>query len=135
MSVQKRYRLEEKALARQRAVVAELEDITKSIERCEKTICDLAVELDAVNVRHQARKSTREDIDYLTDLLSCAHKKLGWEKQIASLQKRIPALIQEVGAVMNDADHPPGDEMKASTAVALQRVQAAMQRLDQVKVA
>lgn len=135
MSASNRYKLEEKALARQRSVVNELEDITKSIERCEKTISDLAAELEAVNAKHQGRKTTREDIDYLTDLLSCAHKKLGWEKQMASLQKRIPVLIGEVSAVMDDPDHPPSEEIKALTAAALQRVQAAMQRLDQVKVA
>lgn len=133
MSLNK-YKLAEKALAQQQAVVSELEGITKSIERSEKTILDLAAELESMNQKHQGRKTTQDDIDYLTDLLSCAHKKLGWEKQMASLQKRIPPLLDAVSKVMNDEAHPPTDEMRAHMAAALQRVQLAMERLDAAKV-
>jgi chromosome segregation ATPase len=126
--------LAEKAVAQQRQVVLDLESLAKSIERCEKTILDLKTELDEVNRRHQNRKTTQEDIDYLTDLLKCAHKKLGWEKQLASLKKRTPAVLQNISTLVNDPKSPPGDEMRAAMLRALEGVQAAMGRLEKVKV-
>jgi hypothetical protein len=95
----------------------------------------LQTELEQVNRKHAERKSTREDIAYLTDLLRCANKKLAWEKQIASLQKRTPDLLLRMTAVLNDEKNPPTDEIRASMLSALHGVQAAMERLQQIKPA
>ena len=134
MSSLKQYKLAEKSLARQQEVIAELDTLVKDIERCEKTILDLKSELEAVNQKHQGRKTTREDIAYLEDLLRCAHKKLTWEKQIASLKKRTPVLLQKMSTLINDVQTPPTREIRDGMLRALQRVQAAMERLENVKV-
>ena len=134
MSSLKQYKLAEKSLAQQQQVIAELDLLVKDIERCEKTILDLKNELEAVNQKHQRRKTTRSDIAYLEDLLKCAHKKLTWEKHIASLKKRTPVLLQRMSALINDVQTPPAEEMRAGMLRALQRVQAAMERLENVKV-
>lgn len=133
MSLGKQYKLAEKAALQQRQVVSELEALVKSIDRCEKTVTELKSELEAVQAKYQTRNSTQEEIAYLTDLLKCANKKLSWEKQIASLQKKTPALLEDVSRVMNDPRNPPGEEMRASMARALKLVQASMQRLESVK--
>jgi hypothetical protein len=134
MSLLKQYRLAEKAAAHQQRVIAELQTLTKSIVRSEKTITDLKAELEAVNLKHAGRKTTQEDIDYLSDLLRCANKKLGWEKQLASLWKRAPAVLQNVSTVMQDPKNPPTDEMRAALLGALQDVKVAMERLDKVRM-
>jgi hypothetical protein len=133
VSLGKQYKLAEKAALQQRQVVAELEALGQSIDRCEKTVTALKGELEAVQAKYQTRRTTQEEIAYLTDLLKCANKKLSWEKQIASLQKRTPAVLDDVTRVMNDPKNPPSDEMRASMLRALQLVQASMQRLEQVK--
>jgi len=69
-----KYRLAEKAALEQRQVVGEIEVLVKSIERCEKTISELKVELEQVNEKHKGRRTTQEDIAYLTDLLKCANQ-------------------------------------------------------------
>ncbi|HTD87514.1 MAG TPA: hypothetical protein VK850_13125, partial [Candidatus Binatia bacterium] len=91
MSSLKQLKAEQKNAGHQLEVVRELETLVKDIERAENTITTLRTELEEVNDQHKDRKSTREDIAYLTDLLRCANKKLAWEKQIGSLQKRTPA--------------------------------------------
>jgi hypothetical protein len=53
----------------------------------------------------------------------------GWEKQIASLQKRAPALLESMSKIMQDRDHPPTEELKAEILQSLQSVQGAMERL------
>ena len=65
---------------RQQAVLNELEALVKSIDRSEKMIRELKAEVAAVNVQHQSRATTRDDIAYLEDLLRCAKTKLVWEK-------------------------------------------------------
>jgi hypothetical protein len=134
VSLGKQYKLAEKAAVQQRQVVAELEALVKSIERSEKTVTELKNELEAVQSKYQVRKTTQEEIAYLTDLLKCANKKLSWEKQIASLQKKTPAVLEDVTRVLNDSKNPPNEEMRASMARALQLVQASMQRLESVKM-
>ncbi len=135
MSLPKHLKLAEKAALQQRQAVLELESVTKSIERCEKTIADLKTELEQVNLKYKDRRTTQDDIAYLTDLLKCAQKKLGWEKQMMSLKKRTESVLQNVSMLMNDPTHPPGDEMRQAILKALQDVQNSMQRLDVVKVA
>jgi hypothetical protein len=134
MSSLKQFKLAEKNTAEQRRVIIELQSLVKDIERCEKTITDLKTELEKVNLTHASRKTTREDIAYLEDLLKCAHKKLAWEKQIASLKKRTPALLERMATLINDPQAPPTDEMREGMLRALQGVQAAMERLEKVKI-
>jgi hypothetical protein len=134
VSTLKDFKLAEKRAAEQREVVSELNVLVKDIERCEKTITDLKAELLAVNEKHKERNSTREDIAYLEDLLKCAKKKLAWEKQMESLQKRTPDILKRMSAMIEDPQFPPEAEVRAAMLQSLQAVQAAMERLDQVKV-
>ena len=120
--------------ARQQQVILELNGLVRDIERCEKTIIDLKKELDAVNLKHKGRTTTREDIDYLTDLLSCAKKKLTWEKHMASLQKRAPLILESVSTLVNNTQAPPEEQARAQILQSLAAVQGAMERLQNVKV-
>src|SRR5262245_56820485 len=104
----KQLKAEQKAAGQQLQVIEELQTLVRDIERAENTISSLKTELEAVNVKHQGRKTTREDIAYLTDLLKCANKKLAWEKQIASLQKRTPSIMERMTRLINDPS-APGD--------------------------
>ena len=124
---------EQKSLVLQQQVVAELNTLVKDIERCEKTILDLQAELNEVNTKYPSPRTTRQDVAYLTDLLKCANKKLAWEKQIASMQKRTPATLQKMAELLNDEKNPPADAMKVEMMKALQGVQAAMERLQGMK--
>ena len=133
MSSLKQLKTEQKLAGQQLEVVRELETLVKDIERAENTITTLKTELEEVNVKHQGRKTTREDIAYLTDLLRCANKKLAWEKQIASLQKRTPILMERMAKLINDPA-APGDTSRAAMLACLQKVQASMERLQGVKV-
>jgi len=128
-----KYKLAEKALLEQQRVVTELQSLVKSIERSEKTINDLKKELEAVQNKYPVRKTTQEEIAYLTDLLKCAHKKLGWEKQLSSLQKRTPVILDQLTSLMNDPTNPPSDDMRGAMLRALQGVKVAIERLEKVK--
>jgi hypothetical protein len=86
-----------------------------------------------VNTKYPSPRTTRQDIAYLTDLLKCANKKLAWEKQIASMQKRTPATLEKMAQLLNDPKNPPADAMRVGMLQALQGVQAAMERLQSVK--
>jgi hypothetical protein len=134
MSSLKNYKLAAKRAVEQQQVVADLNALVKDIEGCENTIGNLKMELEAVNLKHRGRKTTRDDIAYLNDLLKCANKKLTWEKHIASLQKRTPVILQTMVTLINDPDAPPNDQTRAGMLQALQSVQAAMERLQQAKV-
>ena len=125
----------EKSAGLQQQVVSELNALVRDIERCEKTIVELQNELGAVNAKYPSPRTTRQDIAYLTDLLKCANKKLAWEKQIASMQKRTPATLEKMAALLNDPKNPPADDMRAEMLRALQGVQAAMERLQNTKPA
>jgi len=129
MSSIKKLRHEEKSAALQQQVIAELNAIAKDIERSEKTVVALNRELQAVNAKFQGPRSTREDVAYLTSLLECAKRKLAWEKQISSLQKRTPSLMERMGALLNDPQSPPTADARDQMLRALQAIQAAMERL------
>jgi chromosome segregation ATPase len=129
-----RLKLEKKGLARQQQVISAVNTLVQDIERCEKTITDLKTELETVNLKHQGRRTTRDDIAYLTDLLECSKKKLNWEKHMASLQKRTPEILKEMSELINDPKNPPPDQVRAEMLRALQGVQAAMEKLHGVKV-
>jgi uncharacterized coiled-coil protein SlyX len=124
----------EKSLAQQHRLIAELNAVVKDIERCEKTMTSLQTQLTAANAKFQGQRTTREEIAYLTLLLDCAKRKLAWEKQLASLQKRTPPVLEKMAAIMNDAQNPPAEQTRAQILDALQKVQAAMTRLQGVKV-
>lgn len=126
-------KLAEKSVVLQQEVVRELNTLVRDIERAEKTILDLQTELAAVNARYPTPRTTREDVGYLTDLLKCANKKLAWEKQIASMQKRTPATLEKMTFLLNDPKNPPADEMRVQMLKALQGVQVAMARLQNMK--
>jgi hypothetical protein len=117
----------------QKEVVDELTAVARSIEKAEEMIVALKEQMDSVNQAHANRTTTSDDIAYLEDLLRCARKKLAWEKQMASLAKRIPVVLTKVQAVMNDQTNPPPDETRVAVAGLLQSVQQAMTRLETAK--
>lgn len=129
MSSLKQLKQEEKSLAQQRQIIIELNALVKDIERSEKTISALDRELGEVNSQYRGPRNTRQDIAYLTALLDCAKKKLAWEKQIASLQKRTPVLLEQMAGIMKEQKNPLSPENQAQMLRALQSVQSAMQRL------
>jgi len=134
MSSLRELKLAQKSALQQQEVVVELEALVKDIDRCEKMIGDLKTELMAVNAQFLSPRTTREDIDYLSGLLKCANKKLVWERQIASLQKRAPLLLEKMSRVMDDPQNPPTEQARATIVKALQGVQAAMERLQSAKM-
>jgi hypothetical protein len=110
--------------------VEELEGVLKGIERSEDLITTLRVEMDAVNSKYPDQRTTQEDVDFLTDLLACAKKKLLLEKQIETLKKRVPAVLEQVSKVITDRKAPPSEEMQVDLLEKLRIVQQAMERLD-----
>jgi hypothetical protein len=66
-------------------------------------------------------------------LLRVANKKLAWEKQIASIQKRAPALMERMTELVDDPKSPPSEQARAEILRALHSVQAAIERLHAVK--
>ncbi len=133
MSSGKSRRLARKTALLQQAVLHELESLVKTIERGETLLSELKEETTAMNVKHQHRTTTREDIAYLEDLLKCAKKKLAWEKQMENVAKRTPVVLAQVSSVMNDTTYPPDDQTRAQVVAFLQSVQTAMTRLEVAK--
>jgi hypothetical protein len=115
--------------AERRRILGELKKLAADIGRCQETISSVMAELNSTNAKYQGERSTRQEVEYLTILLACAKRKLAWEKQIASLQKRAPALLESMATIMNDRDHPPTEELKAEMLHSLKSVQGAMERL------
>ena len=97
-------------------------------------ITELKEGIEAVNSKHRDRKTTREDIAYLEDLLRCAKKKLAWEEKMESLRQRIPAVLANVSTIMNDAKNPPAEEMRTAVIQSLSTMQGAMERLEKAKL-
>lgn len=126
-------RLARKSALLQQEVLQELNTLVKSIERGEEMLAELKADTEAMNARHQHRQTTRDDIAYLEDLLKCAKQKLAWEKQMENLAKRTPVVLASVSSVINDPQNPPSDEIRQSVLASLQKVQAAMARLDVAK--
>jgi hypothetical protein len=134
MNPPKDFKLAAKIAAEQKELILELQSIVKDIERCEKTVNDLHADLQQVNVRHANRETTQDDINYLEDLLACARRKLVWEKHIASLQKRTPALMKRVEELVNHPLSEPDEQTQKSMLQSVQNVQAALQRLHSTKI-
>jgi len=129
----KQFKQAEKGVAKLQRALAELQDLARDIERCEKAIHDLKTELESINSKYQTRKTTRDEIAYLTDLLKCANKKLVWEKQLASVQKRTPVILETISRLMNDPQVPPNEQLRAEMLRSLQGIQTTMARLQSVK--
>jgi hypothetical protein len=115
--------------AEHRRLLAEFSQLATDVERCERTIAEAMDELNAVNAKFQGQRNTRQDVEYLTALLECAKKKLVWEKKIASLQKRAPALLEAMTRILDDQDFPPTPEIRVEMLKSLQAVQAALSKL------
>ena len=116
-------------------MLEELSGLVKSIERAETLLAELKSDTEEMNAKHQHRRSTREDIAYLEDLLKCAKKKLAWEKQMETVAKRTPEVLGKVSTAMNDTTNPPEPETRTKVLALLQTVQGAMSRLDAAKTA
>jgi hypothetical protein len=127
MSWQKQQR---RSAAQHQEAVQDLEGILKGIARGEELLTSLRVEMDEVNRKYPAQRTTQEDVDFLTDLLACAKKKLLLEKQIESLKKRVPAVLESVSNFITDPQSPPSPEMQDELLEMLKNVQQAMERLD-----
>ena len=134
MSTSRQIKEEQRVAAQQKGLVGELQALVKDIERCEKTVQSLKGELQSVNERHANRSTTQHDISYLEDLLACARKKLVWEKQIASLQKRTPELMQRVEGLVNHPNSNPDEGTRNALMGSLTEVQASMRRLNEIKI-
>ncbi|HWY75868.1 MAG TPA: hypothetical protein VN281_09640 [Verrucomicrobiae bacterium] len=119
--------------AERRRILAEVNQLATDIARCERTIGSVVTELNSVNAKYQGPRTTREEIEFLKVLLDCAKRKLAWEKQIASLKRRAPAVLDDMTKIMNDTDHPLTDELKTEMLQALQSVQGALQRLQAIQ--
>ena len=126
-------RLARKSILLQKQVLEELHAIAKSIERAETSVVALKDQMEAVNLKHKDRKTTSDDIAYLEDLLRCARKKLGWEKQMSSLARKMPDLLTNITTVMNDKENPPSNETRILVLKLLTTVQEAMARLERAK--
>jgi hypothetical protein len=120
--------------AEHRKILADVNQLAMDIGRCEKTIGSVMAELNSANTKYSGERNTRQEVELLKILLDCAKRKLAWEKQIASLKKRAPALLESMVRVMNDKDFPPSSEMSAEMLNALKLVQGALERLQAVEV-
>jgi predicted nucleic acid-binding Zn-ribbon protein len=134
MATPKELKEAERVARDQREVVAELQTLGKDIERCERGIVGLKDDLERVNATHAGRQTTQDDINYLEDLLACAKRKLIWEKQMASLQKRTPDLMKRIEELVNHPQSSPDETTRASMLEALHHVQASMKRLNDAKL-
>jgi hypothetical protein len=135
MSSNRAKKLLRKSTVLQGEMLEELLGLVKGIERGETLLAELKQETEEMNAKHSHRRTTREDIAYLEDLLKCAKKKLAWEKQMEQLAKRTPEVLAKVSAVMNDTANPPEAEVRTKVLELLQVVQGAMARLEAAKAA
>ena len=134
MSASKQIKDSQRAAQKHLQLIAELQELVSDITRCEKTITALQAELNENNKKFAGPRTTKQDVDFLTVLLDCAKRKLAWEKQIASLQKRTPELLERMSSFLNDPVNPPSDESRVQILEALQAVQTTMERLQSIGV-
>jgi len=120
--------------AERRKILGEVNQLAADIGRCENNIATLMAELNAVNAKYSTQRTTREEVEFLKILLDCAKRKLAWEKQVASLKRRAPALLESMSSVMTDTDYPPSQELAEQMVQALQLVQKALERLQAVEI-
>jgi len=117
----------------QSEMLTDLGTLVKNIERGETLLNELKQDTEEMNAKHQHRRTTREDIAYLEELLKCAKKKLAWEKQMETVAKRTPEVLAKVSTAMNDTANPPEPDVRAKVLELLQTVQGAMSRLEAAK--
>ena len=129
MATPKQLKEAQKVAFQQQAIIGELQTLVRDIERCEKTIISLNSEMQQVNQKHVDRKTTQDDINFLEDLLVCAKKKLVWEKQLTSLQKRTPDLMNRVEAVVNHPESNPDEKTRDALLISMNAVKAGIDRL------
>jgi hypothetical protein len=134
MSASKQLKESHRAAQKHALLIGELQELVKDIERCERTISVLQTELNAVNAKFAGQRTTKQDVEFLTVLLDCAKRKLAWEKQIASLQKRTPELLERMTSFLNDPVNPPSNEARVQILDSLQAVQVTMQRLQALPI-
>jgi hypothetical protein len=132
MSASKQIKESQRAAQKHQELIAELQELVQDITRCEKTITTLQVELNETNKKYSGQRTTKQDVEFLTELLDCAKRKLAWEKQIASLQKRTPELLERMTSFLNDPVNPPSNEARTQILESLQAVQETMQRLQSI---
>ena len=120
---------DEKSRTREQQLVGELKAISDDIERCERTLNTLTADLDAVNNKFQGPRTTGQDVEYLTGLLDCAKRRLAWEEQLASIQKRTPEVLDGMAELLAGAQATPVEPGRLELLEALKHVQAAMERL------
>ena len=132
MSASKQLKESQRAAQKHLELIAELQELVQDITRCEKTISALQAELNETNKQFAGPRTTKQDVDFLTVLLDCAKRKLAWEKQIASLQKRTPELLERMTSFLNDPVNPPSNESRVQILESLQAVQATMQKLQSI---
>jgi hypothetical protein len=135
MSAEKQLRDSQRAAQKHVQLIAELQELVEDITRCEKTISALQIELNETNKKFSGPRNTKQDVEFLTVLLDCAKRKLAWEKQISSLQKRTPELLERMSSFLNDPVNPPSNETRLQILEALQAVQATMERLQSLGIA
>jgi uncharacterized protein YoxC len=128
----KQIKQDEKNRSQEQQLIGELNSVSEDIERCESTLTRLTADLEAVNAKFQGPRTTRQDVDYLTELLDCAKRKLAWEKQLASIQKRTPEALDRMAKLLGDVQTAPIDAGRMELLQALKRVQASMERLQKV---
>jgi|SRR5581483_10460196 len=129
MSADRHTQMAQVRAGERRRLLEELNQLATDIGRCEQTINAVMAQLNAVNTKYQGPRTTRQDVEYLTALLDCAKRKLAWEKDVSSMQKRAPALMESMAKMLNDPDFPPSEESKGDMLRALQAVQAALEKL------
>ena len=134
MSTARQIKTEQRVSGQQKGLVGELQALVKDLERAEKTVNSLKSELGSVAERHANRTTTQHEIAYLEDILACFRKKLVWEKQIASLQKRTPELMQRVEALVNHPQSNPDQETQDALMKSVLEVQASVKRLNESKL-
>ncbi len=129
MSADRHTQMAQVRATERRKLLEELNELAADIGRCEQAINAVMTQLNAVNTQFQGPRTTRQDVEYLTALLDCAKRKLAWEKDVSSMQKRAPALLESMTKMLNDPDFPPSEETKSEMLRALQSVQAALEKL------
>ena len=128
MSTTKDLKLARQAAQQHQQMISELKTLAADIHRCEKIIITLKTELEAANAKYPTPRTTRDDVEYLTLLLECAKKKLAWEKQLSSIQKRAPALLETMTASFSDPKNPPAESGSTTTSRLLEAKRRAQQR-------
>lgn len=135
MSAAKQLKDSQRAAQKHLELIAELQELVQDITRCEKTIITLQAELNETNAKYAGPRTTKQDVEFLTVLLDAAKRKLAWEKQIASLQKRTPELLERMTIFLNDPVNPPSNETRQQILESLQAVQATMEKLQTINAA